>query len=238
LATESSGKFYGLGPNPILVQSAISYTVLPGETLIGITNTDSARTVTLPALTDVEVGARITIKDGSGLAATNNITISPSGGKVPDTDLLLWQQVAAGSDLGTVVAATAAALATCTASGSGVGKTLTATANGALSIDGVSPTAAQAVLVKDQADAKDNGLYTVTATGDGSNPFVLTRKTTFDAVSEVLPGSVASISAGGTVNGSTKWALRGGIDGAKTLVISTAWGVKTMYSTGQDWRVV
>ena len=54
--------------------------------------------------------------------------------------------------------------------------TLTASSNGALSIDGsVTISTNDRILVKNQTDTKQNGIYVVTATGDGSNPFVLTR---------------------------------------------------------------
>jgi hypothetical protein len=63
---------------------------------------------------------------------------------------------------------------------SGVGATLTATANARLSIDGANATTNDRVLVKDQADATQNGVYKVTAQGSVSVPYVLTRATDFD----------------------------------------------------------
>jgi hypothetical protein len=64
---------------------------------------------------------------------------------------------------------------------SGVGATLTATSNARLVIDGANATTNDRVLVKNQADATQNGVYKVTAQGSISAPYVLTRTTDFDA---------------------------------------------------------
>lgn len=95
-----------------------------------------------------------------------------------------------------------------TASGSGVGKTLTATSNGAISIDSVALSLTDRVLVKDQGAGThvDNGIYTVTQVGDGSNPYILTRATDFDQDAEVVSGSYTFVGEG-TVNGSTGWII-------------------------------
>ena len=65
---------------------------------------------------------------------------------------------------------------------SGVGATITATANGALSLGGGSPTATQRVLVKDEVsgNAAYNGIYVVTQAGSLITPFILTRATDYD----------------------------------------------------------
>ena len=87
--------------------------------------------------------------------------------------------VAAGLNWHDAVAyATAAALPTCTyVNGTaGVGATLTGDANGRLTVDGTSQTTGKSILVKNQATATQNGIYIITAQGDASNPFVLTRR--------------------------------------------------------------
>lgn len=89
---------------------------------------------------------------------------------------------------------------------SGINATLTANANGALTIDSVSPTVGQRVLIKNQSSAAQNGIYLVTATGDASNPFVLTRTTDFDTPSEAVTGAMIFIDAG-VANISTDWQL-------------------------------
>lgn len=105
-----------------------------------------------------------------------------------------------------VRAATTAALPAVTYNNgaSGVGATLTATANGALPAqDGITLTVGQRLLVKNQAAALQNGIYTVTAVGDGSNPFILTRATDQDGspASEVSGGNFTFVEAGTTQAG-------------------------------------
>lgn len=89
---------------------------------------------------------------------------------------------------------------------SGVGATLTAGSNGALSVDGIAVAVNDFVLVKNQATPAQNGTYIVTATGDASNPYVLTRATYFDTAAEMIAGSYQLISAG-TANTGTAWVL-------------------------------
>lgn len=72
-----------------------------------------------------------------------------------------------------------------TANGAKVGKTLTANANGALVIDGVAVAVGDRVLVKNQANQMDNGIYAVTVVGDEATAFVLTRTATEDGIPDV-----------------------------------------------------
>lgn len=101
--------------------------------------------------------------------------------------------------------ATAVSLPANTPAGSQVGKTLTADANGALTVDGQLVQAGWRVLVKNEGSSSD-GLYVVTQTGDGSNPWILTRATDADEDAEVTQGMSVDI-VNGTVNGKTRWLL-------------------------------
>ena len=95
--------------------------------------------------------------------------------------------------------ATTANLSTAYNNGSsGVGATLTADSNGAISIDGVTLSSTNRVLVKDQSTGAQNGIYSVTTVGDGSNPFVLTRVTDADSSTEVTGGLFAFVEEGST----------------------------------------
>lgn len=87
----------------------------------------------------------------------------------------------------------------------GVGATLTEVGTGALTVDGQSPSVGQRILVKNQADQTQNGVYTVTATGSGIVSYVLTRATDFDTSNEVYAGVTVPVLAGGTANGDTQW---------------------------------
>jgi len=74
--------------------------------------------------------------------------------------------------------------------------TLTAGSNGALSIDGVTPSQGDRVLVKDQTTQTQNGIYTVTTVGDGSTAFVLTRAPDADTAAELTGGTFFFVEAG------------------------------------------
>jgi hypothetical protein len=81
---------------------------------------------------------------------------------------------------------------------SGVGATLTYGSNGAISVDGVTLVANNRVLVKDQSDAKQNGIYFVSTVGDGSNAAVLTRALDADSSADVTGGLFTFIEEGST----------------------------------------
>jgi hypothetical protein len=87
-----------------------------------------------------------------------------------------------------VVATTAALPAVTYNNGTaGVGATLTADANGAVTVDGVAlDTVGERVLVKNQAAALQNGIYSVTTVGTGSAALVLTRTEDCDTAAEIL----------------------------------------------------
>jgi len=70
----------------------------------------------------------------------------------------------------------------------GVGATLTATSNGDIgTIGGITVALNDRILVKDQTVKLQNGIYTVTALGDGSNPWVLTRDLDLNQSDEIVP---------------------------------------------------
>ena len=99
-----------------------------------------------------------------------------------------------------VHAATTANLDATYANGTGgVGATLTANNNGALVLDGHTLNADERVLVKNQTTGSQNGIYVVTATGDGSNPYILTRATDADnsPAGEVAYGDFCFVQNGG-----------------------------------------
>jgi hypothetical protein len=86
----------------------------------------------------------------------------------------------------------------------GVGATLTGNSNGQLStisfvgrIDNVITALNQTILVWQQVDQRQNGLYVVTQLGDGSNPFILTRSIDSDTQAEMYPLQI------NTYNGAT-----------------------------------
>jgi hypothetical protein len=88
------------------------------------------------------------------------------------------------------------------------GGTLTGNANGALSIDGVTPSVADRILVKNETsgNAPYNGIYVVTTVGDGSTPYVLTRSTDANTSAEVTSGMFTFVEQG-TTNDNSGWVL-------------------------------
>jgi len=89
--------------------------------------------------------------------------------------------------------------------GYGVGAYLQATTNGALSVDGVTPSFGNRILVKNQATATQNGIYTVSVVGDAGSKWKLIRATDYDnhVANQVDAGDFTIIEAGGTQAGST-----------------------------------
>lgn len=105
----------------------------------------------------------------------------------------------------TVAATTANLNATYDNGTSGVGATLTnAGTLAALSIDGVSLSVNDRVLIKNQTTASQNGIYTVTTVGDGSTAWVLTRATDFNTSAEIQGGDFVFVT-GGTTWDNTGW---------------------------------
>lgn len=82
---------------------------------------------------------------------------------------------------------------------SGVGATLTATSNAALSVDGIAVVTNDRILVKNEATASHNGIYTVTQTGSGILPYILTRATDYNTNTEIAAGDVVAATAGNTL---------------------------------------
>lgn len=162
----------------------------------------------------VGTGVTITSTGELNLAPTGNITANSKNiislaDPVNDQDAATKayvDSVAQGLDIkASVTLSSAAALPTYTYNNgtAGVGATLTATANGALSLDGQAVTANARVLIKNETagNAPYNGIYVVTATGDGSNPYVLTRATDFDngSPSGEIPGAFTFVEFGDTL---------------------------------------
>jgi hypothetical protein len=89
---------------------------------------------------------------------------------------------------------------------SGGGQILTADVDGAITIDDVALAVSDRVLVKDQTNAEENGIYIVTIVGTGITPFILTRASDFNSTLKAQKFFQVFIEDG-TVNGITKWGM-------------------------------
>ena len=135
--------------------------------------------------------------------------------------------------------ATTTVLPSCTYNNgsSGVGATLTATANGALTVDSVLTVANNRVLVKDQANGAQNGIYVVTQVGSAGTPFILTRATDYDTsgtgTNEIDQGDYVLVLAG-TVNANTSWVQQTALPivVGVTAIVWVQFGAPITYSAG------
>ena len=85
--------------------------------------------------------------------------------------------------------------------GNGVGATLTAAGVGTLSVDGQNAAFGFRILVQSQANAVQNGVYTVTTEGTAGAAYILTRATDSDTSAELSQGSYYYTLAGDTQTG-------------------------------------
>ena len=121
---------------------------------------------------------------------------------------------------------------------SGVGATLTnAGTLAALTIDGVLMTVGKRVLIYNQTNQFENGVYTVTVVGDGSTAWVLTRATDADSYGAgpdaLDQGSTFYVQAGATGAGETYTCTTvGTITFGTTAITFSQIGATQVYSAG------
>lgn len=88
---------------------------------------------------------------------------------------------------------------------------LTANSNGAISIDGISPSIGERILVKNQTSTYQNGIYFVSVVGDLSHPYILDRSYDYQPPADdgnelkiISPGDTVTV-AKGNLNSGTTW---------------------------------
>ena len=182
------------------------------QTLIGKTIDGNSNTLTVlnsqTTAASANTASAIVARDASGNFSANLVTVAtPTSASHAATKAYVDNVTAGVNTHASVKLATATALTASYAAGSadqsqgtGVGATLTSTSNIALTVDSVAAAVGDRILVKDQVTTTQNGIYTVTAIGSGSAPWVLTRATDFDnsIAGQVFPGDFTFITHGST----------------------------------------
>ena len=99
---------------------------------------------------------------------------------------------------------TALAASTYANASSGVGATLTLNVAAVLVLDGYTPFLGDRILIKNQANATENGIYSITRLGTVLITAILTRTLDFDQATDGINGAFVFIQ-NGTVNAGTGW---------------------------------
>lgn len=158
------------------------------------------------------------LADGAAGAVSELIPL-PGGSSPPPPPPSSWKTPAVRTATTTTLPANTYANGS-----SGAGATLTGNSNGALSAqDSVTLAASDDILVKNEGSASHNGIYTLTQLGDGSHPYILTRRTDCDTASDVID-AVVKVQEG-ALNADTVWEC-------------TADATITMGSTSLPWAKV
>lgn len=193
-ATSLSGYLKGNGTSAFTASSTIPNTDITG---LGTLSTQNANAVAITggsvsettfssgSINNAPIGGTTPSSGVFTSVATTTGTVSTT--PVNDTDLVnklyVDNQVAAGIDIHPAVRvefpeSLGNVNATYNNGAAGVGATLTnAGTQAALVVDGVTVSVGDRVLVYNQTNAYENGVYTVTNTGSGSTNWVLTRAT-------------------------------------------------------------
>jgi hypothetical protein len=180
---------------------------------VGLGNVDNTADEDKP-ISDATQTALDAKLDLAGGTLTGPLTLSGA----PTSDLhaatkLYVDGLAAGINFHQpVVAATAGNLAGTYDNGTaGVGATLTKASNGAIgTIDGASVSVGNRILLRAQTDAKENGVYVITAVGSASAPWVITRAADAD-----------NNPAGELANGDFVFVTSGSTNGSKGFILNT-----------------
>ena len=172
--------------------------------------------------------ATSTTAANSTVAGTSGQFLKSSGASAPVWATLEMTDIPDAAFKKSVRVATTAALTVSFAS-----NTLTNTGTlAALVIDGVTMAVNDRVLVKDQATAAQNGIYTVTNIGSASVAWTMVRATDADAISEI-GSSIVAVDRG-TVNGGKVFTTTLPVSG--TLNTSNMPWYEVMYNNG-TWGI-
>lgn len=151
----------------------------------------------------VDVNADNVLSAATNNVNFNNVRLTNVGAPISSDDVATkayTDSVAQGLVIKEAV--TAATDSNIAATYSASGLTLTLTATGTPSIDGINITATGTrVLIKDQSSGSENGIYTLTTSGDTGVSAIFTRAADFDTSAEADAGSFCFVLSGSTNGG-------------------------------------
>lgn len=153
----------------------------------------------LDAATDANTNSAIVRRDASGNFSANVGTFATI------TGLASPSAATDAANKGYVDAAAAGLVIKSPARAGTTGSNITLTAGAPTTLDGLSLSVNDRVLVKDQTDNKQNGIYFVATLGSGSNG-TWTRTTDTDTGAELVTGSYCFITSG-TVNANAAYTM-------------------------------
>ena len=143
------------------------------------------------------IGSQVTTATANGLVAGTQYWVTEIVGGTVQLSLTYGGAAITGLTNGT-------GLTIASVINAGIGATLTnAGTQVALTIDGILMTVGKRVLIYNQTDATQNGVYTVTVVGDGSTNWVLTRATDANTYSPFSPNALGQGDAFYITNGAT-----------------------------------
>jgi len=202
---------------------AVTHNYSANQTTSGITKTINLGTGgAFGSITNVNIGSSTSGATGSlsvnlptTFSTTTLVPYPTAGGQAANKEYV--DNIASGLTIkNQVIYTTSANLSSVYVNGTsdstgglGVGATLTAAVNGALILDGVGVTINQRVLVKDQTDAKQNGIYVTTNPGDAVTKWILTRATDFNGnllAGTIKPGNYIFVTSG-TYLANSSWII-------------------------------
>lgn len=209
------GTFQGLTVNAKgLVTAAVDQHYITGNQTITLSGDATGSGTTSIAVTNSKFNGGTAFGSMAGQAA-NSVTITggsitgmPTPSAASDVANKSYvDAIAAGIQIkATATVATTAALPTNIYSNgaSGVGATIAIVATGTLTVDGRVTALGDLVLVKNEATAANNGLYSVTTAGAIGVAAILTRYTDMNTATE-FSGALVPVGNIGTANANSLW---------------------------------
>jgi hypothetical protein len=197
-------KTYNDGANTITINVDSNVVALKSYVDAAVTGLANQSATDFIPVSDRGTAGGVASLDNSGLIPNSQIDNNNWATKLHVASVASGLQIKASVAAASTAnwAATRTAGSADASGGNGVGEYLTASANGAIVIDGVSLAEGDRVLLKNQTDAKQNGIYVVTNAGGSSVASVLTRATDADnsVDGEVREGMFAFVQNGTTNN--------------------------------------